>query len=111
MNTNVTIPQEQMEKIRTISAQTGISEAELVHHDIDLMIAEKQSPSGDWRDAATVDLTVALRAAELLRIYNRSHGVGAVDAVIAATAQVHDLPLVTLNLEHFPMFPDRQRPY
>ena len=55
MNTNVTIPQEQMEKIRTISAQTGISEAELVRHGIDLMIAEKQAPSGDWRDAATVD--------------------------------------------------------
>ena len=33
------------------------------------------------------------------------------DAVIAATAMHHGLELVTLNLKHFPMFPDLQRPY
>lgn len=51
MNTNVAIPDEQMEKIRAISAQTGISEADLVRHGIDLMIAEKRQPTGDWREA------------------------------------------------------------
>jgi hypothetical protein len=44
------------------------------------------------------------RAGGLLRRdYGKSHGVGLADAVIAATAQVHDAELGTLNVKHFPM--------
>ena len=58
-----------------------------------------------------VDLEVAEQAAELLRRYKPSHGMDTVDAIIAATAQIHGLELITLNLKHFPMFPDLKRPY
>lgn len=57
------------------------------------------------------DFQVALAAAKYLKSYSASHSLDVVDAVIAATAQVHDLPLVTLNLKHFPMFPNLERPY
>ncbi|CAN7427442.1 ribbon-helix-helix domain-containing protein [Rhizobium sp. LjRoot254] len=51
MNTNVTISDEQMEKIRTISAETGVSEAELVREAIDKLIEEKAPRTGNWREA------------------------------------------------------------
>lgn len=47
---------------------------------------------------------VARRAGELLRRYRRSHqGIDVVDYVIAATADLHDAGLATLNVKHFPM--------
>ncbi len=53
---------------------------------------------------------IARRAGELLRTYRRSHGgIDLVDYVIAATSQAYDAPLMTLNVEHFPMF-ERLRP-
>ncbi|MGV3550202.1 PIN domain-containing protein [Rhizobium sp.] len=58
-----------------------------------------------------VDLVIAEQASELLRRYKPSHGMDTVDALIAATAQIHGLELITLNLKHFPMFPDLKRPY
>ena len=64
----------------------------------------------DWHKLP-VTLDIASLAADFLRKYGPSHGLDIVDATIAATAQVHDLPLVTLNLKHFPMFPDLRRPY
>jgi len=48
---------------------------------------------------------IAARAGEYLRRYRRSHqGIGVVDFVIAATADVMGAELVTLNVRHFPMF-------
>lgn len=64
----------------------------------------------EWK-IIPVDLEVAEQAAELLRRYKASHSMDTVDAIIAATAQVHHLELVTLNLKHFPMFPGLKRPY
>jgi predicted nucleic acid-binding protein len=64
----------------------------------------------DWQ-VIPVDLPVAMLAAEFLRNYKPSHGVEVVDAIIAATAQVCGLELVTLNLKHFPMFPGLTQPY
>lgn len=37
------------------------------------------------------------------REYKKSHGVQISDALIAATASVHNLVLITLNERHFPM--------
>lgn len=49
--------------------------------------------------------SIAIRAGEFLRSYRRSHpGIGVVDFVIAATADVLGAELVTLNVKHFPMF-------
>lgn len=47
---------------------------------------------------------IARRAGEHLRAYRRSHpGVDLVDYVIAATAELQDADLLTLNVKHFPM--------
>jgi predicted nucleic acid-binding protein len=55
---------------------------------------------------------IAHRAGELRRRYCRSHcGIGLVDYLIAATALVHGLELVTLNFKHFPMFADLKSPF
>ncbi len=37
------------------------------------------------------------------RDYGPSHGVGLADALIAATAELHQAKFVTLNARHFPM--------
>lgn len=56
--------------------------------------------------------SIARRAGEHLRRYRRSHtGIDLVDYVIAATAEAHDVPLKTLNVRHFPMFPDLTSPF
>ncbi len=63
--------------------------------------------------ALVLDIThdIGVKAGEYLKKYRASHGVGAIDALIAATAESHSLNLATLNLKHFPMFKDLERPY
>jgi predicted nucleic acid-binding protein len=52
-----------------------------------------------------VSEAVARRAGELWRTYRRSHqGIGVVDYVIAATAEVRGAKLAILNVKHYPMF-------
>jgi predicted nucleic acid-binding protein len=45
------------------------------------------------------------------RQWGPSHGTDLVDALIAATALEHDLPLLTLNVRRFPMLTKVSRPY
>jgi predicted nucleic acid-binding protein len=55
---------------------------------------------------------VAWRAAMLMQDYRRSHsGIGLGDCLIAATALTEGLELATLNVRHFPMFPELARPF
>jgi predicted nucleic acid-binding protein len=54
---------------------------------------------------------IARRAGVLVRVYQPSHSIEAIDAIIAATAEHHGLRLATLNVKHFPMFPKLKRPY
>lgn len=54
---------------------------------------------------------IAMRAGQWIRHYRGSHGLDVADAIIAATAEHQNLPLATLNLKHFPMFPKLKRPY
>ncbi|MBX9925732.1 MAG: type II toxin-antitoxin system VapC family toxin [Hyphomicrobiaceae bacterium] len=54
---------------------------------------------------------VARTGGQFIKHYVRSHGLDDFDALIAATAEVHNLPLVTLNVKHFPMFPKLKAPY
>ena len=55
---------------------------------------------------------VAWRAATLMREYRRSHsGIGLGDYLIAATALTQGLELATLNVRHYPMFPELTRPF
>ena len=59
-----------------------------------------------------VDEPIARRAGELGRAFRRSHqGIGTADLIIAATAQEFGHDLATLNIRHFPMFPDLLAPY
>ncbi|HEX5583865.1 type II toxin-antitoxin system VapC family toxin [Gaiella sp.] len=55
---------------------------------------------------------IAGRAAEHLRRYRRSHsGIDLVDYVAAATAELHEAELATLNVRHFPMFKGLRQPW
>lgn len=55
---------------------------------------------------------VARRSGELLRRYRRSHsGIDLVDYVVAATAELNDARIVTLNVRHFPMFKNLRTPF
>ncbi len=55
---------------------------------------------------------IARRAGEHVRRYRRSHsGIDLVDYVVAATAEAYDVPLLTLNVRHFPMFKDLKAAY
>ena len=58
-----------------------------------------------------VTLEIAERAGVFAQRFRASHNVDIIDALIAATADVESLPLATLNLKHFPMFPGLSRPY
>lgn len=46
---------------------------------------------------------IGRKAGQYLHAHARSHGVELADALIAATAHVHDMPLWTLNRKHYPM--------
>lgn len=57
----------------------------------------------------SVTQPIAEAAGNAMRHYRGSHGLELADALIASTAEHHGLPLATLNVKHFPMFP-RLRP-
>ena len=58
-----------------------------------------------------ITMDIAKRAGVLVRVYQSSHSVEAIDAIIAATAEHHALRLATLNVKHFPMFRKLKPPY
>jgi predicted nucleic acid-binding protein len=58
-----------------------------------------------------VDRNLAEEGGLLRRKWMRSHGVGLVDAILAATAIRHSLRLATRNRKHFPMLDDLLVPY
>lgn len=59
-----------------------------------------------------VDEAVSRRAGELGKRWYRSHpGIGVTDLLIAATADLLEIPLATNNLKHFPMFEGLSAPY
>ncbi len=62
-----------------------------------------------WID---IDTTIADAAGALARRYRASHrGVDTTDYHIAASAQSIGARLITLNVKHFPMFPDLEPAY
>jgi predicted nucleic acid-binding protein len=62
-----------------------------------------------WLD---IDTAIADAAGELARRYHASHGgIDTVDYLIAAAAESIGASLVTLNVRHFPMFPDLEPAY
>jgi len=57
------------------------------------------------------DGEIAELAGDHIRQFSKSHGVDLADAAIAATAQLSNRNLYTLNTKHFPMFPGLKKPY
>jgi predicted nucleic acid-binding protein len=51
----------------------------------------------------SIDSKIGIRAGEYLRQHARSHHVELGDALIAATASIHNLALWTRNRKHYPM--------
>jgi hypothetical protein len=58
-----------------------------------------------------VSTAVAQLGGTWRRRYGPAHGVSLVDALIAATARLHDLRVATHNRKHFPMLDDVIVPY
>ena len=62
-------------------------------------------------EVLTLPKDVAVAAGLWRRQYDRSHGTGLADALIAASVQAGKATLVTLNRRHFPMLADVLVPY
>lgn len=58
-----------------------------------------------------VTADISKRAGVFVRLYQASHSVAAMDAIIAATAEHHGLRLCTHNVKHFPMVLNLKRAY
>jgi predicted nucleic acid-binding protein len=58
-----------------------------------------------------VDEVVAANGGLIRRDYGKSHGVGLADAIIASTAEMRKVDLVTLNKKHFPTLSNIVTPY
>jgi predicted nucleic acid-binding protein len=71
-------------------------------------VVDELIASMSWLD---VDIDLAERAGEYGRLWRRSHNLSVVDAIIAAAADVLGAEVATLNVRHFPMFPDLRPPY
>jgi len=55
--------------------------------------------------------TIARRAGEHLRRFRRPQGIDLVDYVVAATTELNEAELATLNVRHFPMFKELRPPW
>jgi predicted nucleic acid-binding protein len=58
-----------------------------------------------------VSAEIAKVAGLYKRDYDRSHGIGLADAVVAATSDVENAELKTLNVRHYPMLTGLKPPY
>jgi predicted nucleic acid-binding protein len=58
-----------------------------------------------------LDREISVKGGLFRRDYMKSHNVGLADALIAATAEVHQANLVTHNSKHFPMISGVIIPY
>ena len=62
-------------------------------------------------EVVPIDDQVAVKGGLYRRDYAKSHNIGLADALIAATAEMKQAQLVTLNKKHFPMLRDVIVPY
>ena len=57
----------------------------------------------DAFDRIGLDDNIAEVAGQYMNLFRKSHGINAADAIIAASVQVREAVLYTLNKKHFPM--------
>lgn len=65
----------------------------------------------DWLEIVGVSKEIAQLGGLFRREFLKSHGVGLGDAIIAATAEMTEKRIVTLNRKHFPMLSEILVPY
>lgn len=56
-------------------------------------------------DVVVIDPEISAEAGRLPRQWRQSHGLGLIDALIAATGLSQGVPVVTLNAKHFHFIP------
>ncbi len=62
-------------------------------------------------EIVAADREISVKGGLYRRDYMKSHNVGLADALIAATAEIHQARLATLNGKHFPMLANVIIPY
>jgi predicted nucleic acid-binding protein len=73
---------------------------------------EQASSLYTWLDTIEADAEIGAQAEVLAGTWGRSHSsIDVADYLIAATAQVRGLELVTTNVRHFPMIDGLVAPY
>lgn len=86
----------------TLVSYTPVTAAEIEHG----ARAQEREKTHSLMAALTclpIDAECGRRAGEYLRQFRKSHALELGDALIAAAAAVHQLPLWTRNRKHFPM--------
>ncbi len=58
-----------------------------------------------YYDVVQMDEDISAKAVELIETYKLSHGLSIPDAIIGATAVVHQIPLYTYNIRDFDFLP------
>ncbi len=84
------------------------TEVRWVMRDDEARVVDKLLGQIFWLDITT---DIADRAGEFGRRFGRSHGLGVVDALVAAGAEFLSADLATRNVRDFPMFPGLRPPY
>lgn len=105
---------EWMRRTRQGGEVMGISAVSITEIAGTLRSGERREVTRLLTSLAPLPLTMreAWQAAEFRRRYRRSHGsISVADYLIAATAFSEGLPLATLNVRHFPMFPNLEAPF
>lgn len=75
--------------------------------------SEKEDTNALLSSTVILELTssAAMKGGILCQKYKKSHGVGLIDALIGATAELESLTLITLNKKHFPFLKNLIVPY
>jgi predicted nucleic acid-binding protein len=100
--------------VEAYAAETCISAMNVAELYQGIRNGKEQAKLAKMLTALTV-LPITPEIAELGGLFSRdfrsSHGCGLADCLIAATADLHGLMLVTLNAKHFPMLKTKETPY
>ncbi len=74
---------------------------------------ERKTVDGFINTLESISLTqqIARQAGLYRRDFGKTHGTGLADAIIAATSELHEYTLVTLNKKHYPMLDEVLMPY
>jgi len=59
-----------------------------------------------YYDIVQIDEEISAKAIELIETFKLSHGLQIPDAIIGATAVIHQIPLYTYNLRDFDFLPN-----